>query len=219
MPTPDDSPADRPLPGRQREARANDTAVLVAAREVFTTRGQGASMSDVARQAGVGVGSIYRRYPTKDALVEALHVRAVEDAARLAAEVADGPAPPGGGRVTVFLERQVTGAPGGLLRPGGVRGPIPPELAAVSAELGTQLERLVAADRAAGLLPAGFTIADVMQLLMHLRPPLPLARERTDALSLRYLALVAAGLQEQARAGHALPDGPSWDEWVRAWHD
>lgn len=230
---------DRPLPGRQREARANDTAVLTAAREVFSAHGTEASMADVARHAGVGVGSVYRRYPTKEALVEALHVHAVREAARLAAEVADavegaagaptapvpgsrredGPAPEDRGGVTAFLERQITGATGPLLRPPGLRGPLPPDLAAASAELGAELERIVARDRAAGLLPEGFTSADVMQLLQHLRPALPFGRDRADALHLRYLALVARGLHEQARAGQPLPDGPRWDEWVGAWHD
>ncbi|MGO7983590.1 helix-turn-helix domain-containing protein, partial [Rhizobium johnstonii] len=62
---------------------------LAAAREVFSSRGHDASMSEIARHAGVGVGSIYRRYPTKDALVEALRVNAVSDAARLAHDVAN----------------------------------------------------------------------------------------------------------------------------------
>jgi len=52
---PDPAATDRPLPGRQREARSNDAAVLVAAREVFSARGHDASMAEIARHAGVGV--------------------------------------------------------------------------------------------------------------------------------------------------------------------
>ena len=49
-------------------------------------------MAEIARQAGVGVASIYRRYPTKEALVEALRTNAVREAATLAQEVASGEA-------------------------------------------------------------------------------------------------------------------------------
>lgn len=227
---------DRPLPGRQREARSNDSAVLAAAREVFAAQGHEASMADIARHAGVGVGSIYRRYPTKDALVEALHLRAVREAALLAGEVADeaeasaSPAPRpstavddtagvDAGAVDTFLARQITSAAGPLLRPPGARGPLPPDLATASEDLRVGLERAIACDRAAGLLPEAFTTADVMQLLLHLRPPLPFPRAQADALHLRYLALVVRGLRELARAGGTFAEGPRWDERVGAWRD
>ncbi len=229
MPSPDrpagapvDAGADRPLPGRQREARANDTAVLAAAREVFAAQGHGTSMADVARHAGVGVGSVYRRYPTKEALVEALHVQAVREAARLAAEVADEhgfDTPADDGAVGTFLARQITGATGPILRPPGTGGPLPDDLAEATRDLRVGLERLIAYDRAAGLLPAGFTTADVMQLLLHLRPALPFPRAEADALHLRYLRLVLTGLRAGARDHVGLSDGPSWDAWVGAWHD
>jgi AcrR family transcriptional regulator len=203
------------LPGRQREARANDSAVLAAAREVFAHQGHGASMADVARHAGVGVGTVYRRYPTKDALVEALHTEAVRVAAALAATVAD--APGADGAVVTFLARHVHEAEGSLLRPTGAATPIPPDLAAATADLHDALRRLVELDQDAGVVPAGFTAADVMLLLLHLRPALPLPRERADELHLRYLALAARGLRDQAADG-ALHAGPGWDEWVGTWH-
>ncbi|MGM7424419.1 MULTISPECIES: TetR/AcrR family transcriptional regulator [unclassified Cellulosimicrobium] len=220
-----DSPVPNPLPGRQREARANDTAILAAAREVFALQGHGAPISEVAQRAGVGVGSVYRRYPTKEALVEALHVAAVEEVANLAATVADARQESGSddarddGAVATFLARHITSAAGPLLRPPGAQSPIPPELAAASDRLRAGLERLVALDRAERRVPEGFTPADVMQLVVHLRPPLPLPRAESDALHLRYLGLVTRGLREQAAAGARLADGPGWDEWVGAWHD
>lgn len=225
MPSPTeplDERVDPPLPGRQREARANDTAVLAAAREVFAAQGHGASMADVARHAGVGVGSVYRRYPTKEALVEALHVHAVREAARLATEVADefgSASVPDDGAVGTFLARQITEASGPLLRPPGSGGPLPADLAAATRDLRVGLERLVAYDRTAGVLPDGFTTADVMQLLLHLRPALPFPRAEADALHLRYLRLVLAGLRTRARDDDGLADGPRWDDWVGAWHD
>jgi AcrR family transcriptional regulator len=59
----------RPL---RRDAELNRQRILRAAAEVFTTRGLQASLDDVAKHAGVGVGTVYRRFPDKDALVDAL---------------------------------------------------------------------------------------------------------------------------------------------------
>ena len=63
-------PADpRPL---RADAERNRQRILRAAAEVFTARGLQASLDDVARQAGVGVGTVYRRFPDKEALADAL---------------------------------------------------------------------------------------------------------------------------------------------------
>jgi AcrR family transcriptional regulator len=66
---PTDPANDRPL---RADAERNRQRILRAAAEVFTTRGLQASLDDVARQAGVGVGTVYRRFPDKEALAEAL---------------------------------------------------------------------------------------------------------------------------------------------------
>ena len=228
---PEPTPTARPLPGRQQEARSNDATVLIAAREVFSAKGHDASMAEIARHAGVGVGSIYRRYPTKEALVEALRVNAVSEAAALAHEVDsaadDKPAgarvgDPGGepaSTVARFLMRQITGATGPVLQPPGEGAPISEALAAASEHLHAGLERLVTRDKADGLLPEGFTTADVMQLLLHLRPALPLPRASADALHLRYLEFAMRGLYAQAAAGASLAEGPHWDEWMGSWQD
>ncbi|MFI5068732.1 MAG: helix-turn-helix domain-containing protein, partial [Streptosporangiales bacterium] len=64
---PDDG--NRPL---RSDAERNRRRILRAAAEVFTERGLDATLDDVARHAGVGVGTVYRRFPDKDALVEEL---------------------------------------------------------------------------------------------------------------------------------------------------
>jgi AcrR family transcriptional regulator len=61
--------AQRPL---RADARRNRERVLAAARETFASDGLDAQMDDVARRAGVGVGTVYRHFPTKEALVEAV---------------------------------------------------------------------------------------------------------------------------------------------------
>jgi AcrR family transcriptional regulator len=60
---------ERPL---RADARRNRERILTAAGEVFGAKGQEAQMDDVAAQAGVGVGTVYRHFPTKSALMGAL---------------------------------------------------------------------------------------------------------------------------------------------------
>ena len=82
-------PGERPL---RADARRNREKVLEAARAVFSEQGRDAQMDDVARRAGVGVGTVYRHFPTKEALIEALMVAAFETiaaAAEAALEVED----------------------------------------------------------------------------------------------------------------------------------
>jgi len=79
----------RPL---RADARRNREKVLGAARAVFAECGRDAQMDDVARQAELGVGTVYRHFPTKEALIEALVVdafSAILAAAEAAREVED----------------------------------------------------------------------------------------------------------------------------------
>src|SRR5687768_11863989 len=64
-----------PLPGARplrADARRNRERVIKAARAVFAEQGRDAQVDDVARRAKVGVGTVYRHFPTKEALLEAL---------------------------------------------------------------------------------------------------------------------------------------------------
>src|SRR5919202_3018532 len=67
--------AERPL---RADARRNRERVIAAARAVFAEQGREAQVDDVARRAEVGVGTVYRHFPTKEALLEALAVDAFE---------------------------------------------------------------------------------------------------------------------------------------------
>ncbi len=60
---------ERPL---RADAERNRQKILTAARAVFAERGFAATLDDIAARAGVGVGTVYRRYPDKDALIDAL---------------------------------------------------------------------------------------------------------------------------------------------------
>jgi AcrR family transcriptional regulator len=82
-----DAQTDTPAPlKRQRRADAlrNHDKLIEAAREVFAAHGTSASLDDIARRAGVGIGTLYRHFPTRQALLEAVYIDEVEAMARAA---------------------------------------------------------------------------------------------------------------------------------------
>ncbi len=84
-------PVAKPL---RADAARNRARVLEAAEKVFADAGQEAQMEDVARRAGVGVGTLYRHFPTKQKLAEAVLERQIDAlAAFIAAECATDPDP------------------------------------------------------------------------------------------------------------------------------
>jgi AcrR family transcriptional regulator len=86
MSTPDVTSAcdpDRPL---RRDAERNRRRILEAAGDVFAERGLGVTMDDIAERADVGVGTVYRRFPEKELLVEALFEERIEELVSLADE-------------------------------------------------------------------------------------------------------------------------------------
>lgn len=70
-----DVAVDRPL---RKDARRNREALLIAASEAYSERGVDASLEDIARRAGVGIGTLYRHFPTRDILNEAVYRREVD---------------------------------------------------------------------------------------------------------------------------------------------
>ncbi|WP_130796957.1 TetR/AcrR family transcriptional regulator [Streptomyces otsuchiensis] len=79
--------------GVRADARRNRERVLVAARTVFAERGIDAPMAAVARRAGVGVATLYRHFPTRDALVRAAFAQQMETCARALTEALAVPDP------------------------------------------------------------------------------------------------------------------------------
>jgi AcrR family transcriptional regulator len=92
MSTPE--PLIQTVPGRPKraDARRNYDKVIAAAREAFAERGDATSLEEIARRAGVGIGTVYRNFPNRQALLEAVYVDEVESLCRTATEL-DGLAP------------------------------------------------------------------------------------------------------------------------------
>jgi AcrR family transcriptional regulator len=85
-----DGARDRPL---RRDAERNRQRILAAAAELLSERGLDVTLDDVARAAGVGVGTVYRRFPDKESLIEELFRDRIDAMVKLAEQALTEPDP------------------------------------------------------------------------------------------------------------------------------
>lgn len=85
IPTRSDQLPQRP---QRADARRNYEALLLAARDVFSEDGAEATMDDIARRAQLGIGTLYRHFPTRQHLLEAVYVDEFEAISRRAGDLA-----------------------------------------------------------------------------------------------------------------------------------
>ncbi|SCF00913.1 transcriptional regulator, TetR family [Micromonospora coriariae] len=76
---------------KRADARRNYDALIAAARDAFAEHGAAASLEDVARRAGVGIGTLYRNFPSRRHLFEAVYVEEVRALSRSAEDLAELP--------------------------------------------------------------------------------------------------------------------------------
>jgi AcrR family transcriptional regulator len=156
---------ERPL---RADARRNRERILEAARHAFAEHGASAQMDDVARGAGVGVGTVYRHFPTKEALIDALvaeKVRTTTDNMRLALEIDD----PWGAFAAALRRNAEVMAADAALREALIRlGPAVGHAGEEHAELDELAERLVARAQEAGVLRDDVTAQDIGALMAGL---------------------------------------------------
>jgi AcrR family transcriptional regulator len=88
MSTPQTEPAPLSKP-RRADALRNYEKLVAAAREAFTEADRSASLEEIARRAGVGIGTLYRNFPTRADLVAAVYVDEVEALSRNAGELSE----------------------------------------------------------------------------------------------------------------------------------
>jgi AcrR family transcriptional regulator len=74
---------------KRADARRNYEKVLTAARGAFSEGGESTALEEIARRAGVGIGTLYRHFPNRQALLEALYVDEVAEVCRSAAQFED----------------------------------------------------------------------------------------------------------------------------------
>jgi AcrR family transcriptional regulator len=194
--------AERADPGRplRRDAERNRQRILEAASEVFTERGLDVSLDEVGRHAGVGVGTVYRRFRTKEELVEALFVDRIEAIAALAEEATQVPDPWSG--LAGFMEEAATM----LARDLGLR-----QMMMFATYGGDKcryarqrnqplVTKLVERAQAAGQLRSDLRPTDIPFILFVLTDAAQFASQVSPEIWRRYLTLVLDGLRPE-RAG------------------
>lgn len=207
------APLDKATP-RRADAARNDARILAAARDVFVELGAEAPVSVIAERAGVGMGTLYRRYPSKEDLIRALSLATMEDT-RKAAEEAYAHPDPWQGFVT-FIDTCVEAGVDGSPRLTGSFA-VTDEILQASRRARDAVQRLVERAQAAGALRDDVNAHDVVLVLHVLRELRVAHRDRDPGLRQRFTAIVLDGLR--ADAARPLPAPPAtWADVVRAWH-
>jgi AcrR family transcriptional regulator len=177
------------------DAQRNHDRVLVAAAEAFAEHGPDVSANEIARRAGVGHGTVYRRFPSKDALIAAVvSARLGELADRAEALLAE---PDAGGSFERFVWdiAELYAGDRGLCE-GVPRCAELPEVAQAKARLHALVEQLVSRAQTEGSLRRDISPEDVPLLIGS---AIMGATQSTDReLWRRYVAVVLDGLRPPA---------------------
>lgn len=151
------------------DARRNRESVITAARELFAEQGLDAQMPEIARAAGVGVGTVYRHFPTKDDLIAALTAERFE---RLAEKTREGLAtddPWQGFAELIRFAAQIQADDRGLCEVMGSRAELV-YAAALASGLPELTDRIVRRAQRAGALRRDLTWEDIPMITCSLGP-------------------------------------------------
>ncbi len=198
-----DAPDERTL---RRVAERNRRRILDAARQALAAQGAEASMDDIARIAEVGVGTIYRRFPTKEELVtEVVRDRLVAVIERIDAEGAD-PDPWTAFSGVMQTLAQLVACDRALHELLMVRSSVRDAVAGERRRMRARLRPVLERAQAAGHVRGDVVVEDLL-VLATLASRLPAWRvERQPKLWRRYLALALDGLR--AEGASELPYAP-----------
>jgi AcrR family transcriptional regulator len=201
-------------PALRRDAERNRRRLLDAARQVFAELGLEAPLEEIARRAGVGIATLYRRFPTRSALIEALFVEQAEEYVHASeAALAADDAWEGFAR---FVERicEMQAEDRGFTDVLTATFPTAPRLEARRAEARANAERLIERARRQGTLRDDFVVGDLIWILIANGAYLQATRDIAPDAWRRYVALIL----EAARADGAgrLPPPASDRQLVQA---
>jgi AcrR family transcriptional regulator len=196
-----DKLAPRPL---RADARRNRERVVAAAEVVFAEQGREAQMDDVARRAGVGVGTVYRHFPTKEALIEALAIDRFEKILATGKEALLNPDPWAAFEGSIWAGAELTASDRSFTEiVGELSGPMPlPE--ALDREMRETYGELMRRAQEAGGLRADLVFDDIPMLMCGIGMGALKAHPCPDAWK-RHVAIVIDGL----RAANATTELPN----------
>ena len=193
---------ERPL---RRDAERNRQRILCAAAEVFTQRGLDATLDDVARQAGVGVGTVYRRFPDKETLVAELFQDRIDEMVAVAEQACAAPDP--WQALVSYLEYATASMAGDL----GLRQLMMfatygrDRVAYARQQMRPVISKLVERAQAAGGLRADFSATDLPFIAFMLASAGEYAGSVQPDIWRRYLTLVIDGMRASKDGVSELP--------------
>jgi AcrR family transcriptional regulator len=191
---------------QRADARRNRERVLAAAEQVFAESGMKGQVEDVARRAGVGVGTVCRNFPTKQALVEAVLTSMYESLLSRATEALDDPDP------GAAFERFFVALPEFQARHRCLgeqmanQLELPTSAQPLREGLTRALTELVRRAQASGAIRADIGPADVSMLFSGIAHATAVAGELQPMLRERYVRIILDGLRP--RDASALPGRP-----------
>jgi AcrR family transcriptional regulator len=177
----------------RNDALRNRERILAAADEVFGDQGASGSTEEVARRAGVGIGTVFRHFPTKNELIEAALVRHFERLADRARDLTDDESP--GAALRTLVREMIETGPAKITLAGLAtgHGTLPPAAQAASAELRVAVATVLRRAQDAGEVRSEATIDEVYLLVRGLAQATAAMPAAPDVLH-RAIEIIFAGL-------------------------
>jgi AcrR family transcriptional regulator len=205
----------------RRDAERNRRRILAAAADAFARGGLAVTMDEIARYAGVGVGTVYRRFPDKELLIDALFEQRVEELVVLAETARDDPDPFEG--LVRFFETflAVQAADRGLKEVVLGTGRGQRRVAQARARIRLVVDELLERAHAAGDLRPDVAASDLALIQFMLSAVIDYTHDVDPEAWRRLLAIVLDGLRRRRDAPTPLPAPPldeaQLDRAMAAW--
>ncbi|MDO9356134.1 MAG: helix-turn-helix domain-containing protein, partial [Solirubrobacteraceae bacterium] len=196
------TPVEKPL---RRDAERNRQLILEAGRQLFAERGLSVTLDDIAERAGVGVGTVYRRFPDRDALVDALFKEKISQVVARA-EAAEALDDPWEGLVAFMrghmLAQQADRAYASVVLT-DTHGH--EALRRGKAQIAPIVERIVQRAKDAGVVRGDLAFTDIPMLMLMCGSSLDATRDLCPHVWERYFSIVLDGIRPGATSTLSAP--------------
>jgi AcrR family transcriptional regulator len=200
------NPTPAPKPALRRDAQRNRERIITATREAFRERGLDVGVDEIARRAGVGMGTLYRHFPTKGALIDAIvdvrfeELTAAADAALEAEDAWEG------FERFLLTAIELQAADRGFKDALAARAPDEQGVKLARRRLRAAMARLVARGQAEGVIRPDLDAADLTVLMWATSPIVERTADTAPGQARRFLAMHLDGLR--ASSAGAPPEVP-----------
>jgi AcrR family transcriptional regulator len=203
------TPPDRPL---RRDAQRNRDAILVAARRAFSRHGLHVPLEWIAKDGDVGIGTLYRNFPSRDALIEAVASEKLDEWLAIAEHALEAPDPWESltRYLTLFCERQAEDR--GFTDIAALRFSSSAHLRHGLDQIAHMTTQIVTRAKDAGVLRRDVEGNDLLLIMWGHSRVAEISQSVRPDIWRRYLGLLLDGLR--AEHAHELPAGPIQPEEV-----